>query len=101
MEKRNPHYLLQDIKAAVAFRGAACFTATANEGYRAMGLSTAEALATIAALSGANFYKSMTTHADHTQWQDVYHLPSKGGKIAYITVTLKASAVVISFKEKT
>jgi motility quorum-sensing regulator/GCU-specific mRNA interferase toxin len=101
METRKPHYLLQDIKATVALRGAGCFTATANEGYRALGISTAEALAMIAALSGANFYKSMTTHADHTQWQDVYHMPCKGGKTAYIKVTLKAGAVVISFKEKT
>jgi motility quorum-sensing regulator/GCU-specific mRNA interferase toxin len=100
MEKRKPHYLLQDIKSAVAHRGACCFTATANEGYRALGLSTAEALAMIAALTSVNFYKSMTTHADHTQWQDVYHMPCKGGKTAYIKVTLKAGTVVISFKER-
>jgi motility quorum-sensing regulator/GCU-specific mRNA interferase toxin len=27
----------------------------------------------IMALTSANFYKSMTTHADHRIWQDVYH----------------------------
>jgi hypothetical protein len=30
-------------------------------------------LAVIAALERSDFYKSMTTHADHRVWQDVYH----------------------------
>ena len=29
-------------------------------------------LAVVGALAPSDFYKSMTTHADHTVWQDVY-----------------------------
>jgi motility quorum-sensing regulator / GCU-specific mRNA interferase toxin len=29
-------------------------------------------LAVVLAMSPADFYKSMTTHADHRVWQDVY-----------------------------
>ncbi|QEA11812.1 MULTISPECIES: type II toxin-antitoxin system MqsR family toxin [Comamonas] len=46
------------------------------------------------------FYKSMTTHADHTLWQDVYHAPCPNGCMAYIKVTFRADgAVVLQFKE--
>jgi motility quorum-sensing regulator/GCU-specific mRNA interferase toxin len=48
-----------------------------------------------------DFYKSMTTHADHTIWQDVYHATLKTGLVAYIKVTLRENGtVVIQFKEK-
>ncbi len=45
-------------------------------------------------------YKSMTTHADHRVWQDVYHAPCPNGKTAHIKVTLRDGTVVIQFKEK-
>ena len=45
-------------------------------------------------------YKSMTTHADHRVWQDVYHAHCPNGKTAYIKVTLRDGTVVIQFKEK-
>ncbi|GHU28114.1 hypothetical protein AGMMS50256_09500 [Betaproteobacteria bacterium] len=44
-------------------------------------------------------YKSMTTHADHKVWQDVYHAFCPNGKIACIKVTLQEGSVVIQFKE--
>ena len=100
MEKRKPHYLLQDIKAAVARVGTESFTQTAKIGAAKLGLSMAEALTAIASLSGADFYKSMTTHADHKVWQDVYHAVCPGNKTAYIKFTLRDGAVVIQFKEK-
>ncbi len=53
--------------------GAAAFTKTALDGGREMGLTTAEMLLVISSLSRRNFYKSMTTYADHRVWQDVYH----------------------------
>jgi motility quorum-sensing regulator/GCU-specific mRNA interferase toxin len=65
-----------------------------------MGLSEAQAVAVILSLSRPMFYKSMTTHADHTVWQDVYHAPTPTGKVAYVKLTLKNGAVVIQFKEK-
>jgi hypothetical protein len=37
-----------------------------------MGLSEEQALLVLASLARAMFYKSMTTHADSSVWQDVY-----------------------------
>lgn len=70
MEKRSPHYDLALIQAQVARLGAAAFTKTALDGGRNMGLTTAEMLAVMASLSRRNFYKSMTTYADHRVWQE-------------------------------
>lgn len=76
------------------------FTHTALVNSAAMGLTGNEAIGVILTLSQGMFYKSMTTFADHTLWQDVYHAPCPNGKIAYIKVTMRAGAVVIQFKEK-
>lgn len=100
MEKKKPHYDLAIIQSIVARDGMAVFTATARSGFMCMGLSVADALAVVASLSGAMLFKSMTTHADHKLWQDVYHAPCHNGKIAYIKLTMQNGAVVIQFKEK-
>ena len=80
--------------------GAAAFTKSALDGGRDMGLTTGEMLAVVAALTRRSFYKSMTTHADHRIWQDVYHAPTPVRKEAYIKITLRSAAPVIQFKEK-
>ena len=64
-----------------------------------MGLTSHEMLAVIAALTRRNFYKSMTTYADHRVWQDVYHASTPVRKIGYINITLRDTAPVIQFKE--
>jgi motility quorum-sensing regulator/GCU-specific mRNA interferase toxin len=99
-EKRRPTYILADIQAHVAAVGAAAFTKSALDDGRAMGLTVDEMMDVIASLEHGDFYKSMTTHADHRIWQDVYHAPTPVGDDAYIKFTLRAGAVVISFKEK-
>lgn len=99
-EKRRPHYALAAIQALVAERGVAAFTRSALDGGRAMGLTSAEMLDVVAALTMSNFYKSMTTHQDHRVWQDVYHAPTPVDVEAYIKITLREGALVISFKEK-
>lgn len=76
------------------------FTATALFNAAAMGLSEEQVLLVLASLTRAMFYKSMTTHADSSVWQDVYHVPTPNSKIAYIKLTLQQGAVVIQFKEK-
>lgn len=58
VEKRTPHYDLARVQADVARLGAAAFTKTALDGGRMMGLTTAEMLAVIAALSRRQFHKS-------------------------------------------
>ncbi|MDD2608225.1 MAG: type II toxin-antitoxin system MqsR family toxin [Giesbergeria sp.] len=100
MEKNSPHYPLQDIKADVAARGADAFTRTALHGMGEMGLSLNEAVNMVLGLNRRRLVKSMTTHADHRVWQDVYHAPCPNGKMAYIKVTLQAGSTVIQFKEK-
>jgi motility quorum-sensing regulator / GCU-specific mRNA interferase toxin len=82
----------------VARLGAAAFTKTALDGGRSMGLTTAEMLAVIASLSLGDFYKSMTTHADHRVWQDVYHADTPVQMEAYIKITQRDNAPVIQFK---
>jgi motility quorum-sensing regulator/GCU-specific mRNA interferase toxin len=60
MEKRTPHCKLAVVKAMVALAGAA-----------ALGFGFKEIVGVVAALTPKDFYKSMTTHADHRVWQDV------------------------------
>jgi motility quorum-sensing regulator / GCU-specific mRNA interferase toxin len=100
MEKRTPRHDLARVQADVARLGAASFTKAALDGGRSMGLTTAEMLAVIASLSRRDFYKSMTTYADHRVWQDVYHAATPVRKDAYIKITLRDAAPVIQFKEK-
>ena len=100
MEKRTPHYDLARVQADVARLGAASFTKTALDGGRMMGLTTTEMLTVIASLSRRQFYKSMTTYADHRIWQDVYHAATPVRKDAYIKIALRDAAPVIQFKEK-
>lgn len=100
VEKRRPHYELKSVQEEVARLGVAAFTKAALDGGRGMGLTTTEMLEVIAALSHRDFYKSMTTLADHRIWQDVYHAPTPVRKEAYIKITLRDRRLVIQFKER-
>lgn len=55
-------------------------------------------LAVVAGLKPTDFYKSMTTHADHTIWQDVYR-PSTAMGDAYLKLTVIDDMLIVSFKE--
>jgi motility quorum-sensing regulator/GCU-specific mRNA interferase toxin len=50
-------------------------------------------------LTSANFYKSMTTHADHRIWQDVYHAKTISGAEVYLKLTVIDDVLIVSFKE--
>lgn len=52
----------------------------------------------IMTLTPANFYKSMTTHADHRIWQDVYHAKVADNE-AYLKLTVVDGVLIVSFKE--
>jgi motility quorum-sensing regulator/GCU-specific mRNA interferase toxin len=65
VEKRSPHYDLANIQTDVKQLGVAAFTKTALDGGRAMGLTSLEMLAVVAAPGRRDFFKSMTTYADH------------------------------------
>ena len=101
MEKKTPHYNLPLIQADVRRLGAVAFTKSALDGGRTMGLTLAQMQRVIATLERRSLYKSMSTHADHKVWQDVYHAQAYGLAI-YIKVTYCPSGgpPVIAFKEK-
>jgi motility quorum-sensing regulator / GCU-specific mRNA interferase toxin len=100
VEKRTPHYDLIAVQTSIRKLGVVVFTKAALDGGRAMGLTSGEMLKVVASLSRRDFYKSMTSYADHSVWHDVYHAATPVGRVAYIKVTFRASAVVIQFKEK-
>jgi motility quorum-sensing regulator/GCU-specific mRNA interferase toxin len=54
----------------------------------------------IAGLSPTNFYKFMTSYADHRVWQHVYHATTPNGLVAYIKITRRNGALVLQFKER-
>ena len=45
------------------------------------GLELSDMLAVVITLTPTDFYKSMTTHADHTVWQDVYRPSTRAGDV--------------------
>jgi motility quorum-sensing regulator / GCU-specific mRNA interferase toxin len=72
MEKRTPHCKLVVVKSLLA-AGKVRATFSALAGGATLGLGFEEIVGVVAALTPCDFYKSMTTHADHRVWQDVYH----------------------------
>ncbi|MHB1281667.1 MAG: type II toxin-antitoxin system MqsR family toxin [Acidithiobacillus sp.] len=73
-------------------------TQAARIGDDAMGLDYAGMLATVLAFTPADFHKSMTTHADHTVWQDVYRPNTPAGEV-YLKLTVVDDVLIVSFKE--
>jgi motility quorum-sensing regulator/GCU-specific mRNA interferase toxin len=55
-------------------------------------------LAVLLALKPADFYKSTTTYADHTIWQDVYRPKTRAGDV-YLKLTVIDDVLIVSFKE--
>ncbi len=100
MEKKRPHYPLAQVKEHIKEKGIGAFTLTALRNGFAMGLTQAEMIEVILTLSGGRFYKSMTSYHDTALWQDVYHAPTPGGRMAYIKITDPGTGhPVIQFKE--
>lgn len=98
MEKLVPHYSLADIQTQMTVVQAMNLTVSARSGIRAVGMAQADALMVVRSLTRKNFYKSMTTHADHRMWQDVYH--GTWNDIAlYIKFQRVEEFFVVSFKE--
>ena len=55
--------------------------------------------AVVMTLTSADFYKSMTTHADHRIWQDVYHARMSNRAEVYLKLTVIDDVLIVSFKE--
>ncbi|MCD0502720.1 type II toxin-antitoxin system MqsR family toxin [Bordetella petrii] len=97
MEKRSPHCRLSTVKALVA-AGKVRATYSAVSGAAQMGLGIPEMLGVVMALTSMDFHKSMTTHANHTVWQDVYRPSTRVGE-AYLKLTVIDDVLIVSFKE--
>jgi motility quorum-sensing regulator/GCU-specific mRNA interferase toxin len=101
MEKRIPH-----CKLTVALRLISeekyRITKSAIEGGAALELDADGIVEVVCALpERGKFYKSMTTHADHKVWQDVYHTTTPAGdKDVYLKLTVTDDVLIVSFKEK-
>ncbi len=98
MEKSTPQYLLADIHLQMATVQDMNLTVSARTGIRAVGMAQVDALAVVQELTRKDFYKSMTTHADHRVWQDVYH-GRYNGVALYIKFQRAGDYFVVSFKE--
>lgn len=106
MEKKRPHYALPEIKRLIADPACRLITRVALEGSAALGYDKQSLIDVVLTLQAREFYKSMTTHADHTLWQDVYHacrdVPEPGVKLdLYIKLqVVEGVGVVVSFKQR-
>ncbi len=99
MEKNRPHRKLSLVQALIN-SGQVRATASAFAGARELGINDLSGMcALIMTLTIADFYKSMTTHADHRIWQDVYHAKTISGDQVYIKLTVIDDVLIVSFKE--
>ncbi len=97
MEKRSPHYKLSHVKSLIE-AGKVRPTHTARTTAALLGFDFKGMIAVVASLTIKDFYKSMTTYADHRIWQDVYHPRTSAGSI-YLKLTVTEDVLIVSFKE--
>ena len=99
MEKRRPHCPLDRVKLLVQ-AGRVRATGSAFIGARALGIvDLAGMCEVVMALTLRDFYKAMTTHADHAIWQDVYRTRTELGDAVYLKLTVIDDVLIVSFKE--
>ncbi|WOO33235.1 type II toxin-antitoxin system MqsR family toxin [Diaphorobacter limosus] len=97
MERPSPHWKLSMVKAFVE-AGKVRATHSARLGATALGMEVSDMLAVVMTLTPADIYKSMTTHADHKVWQDVYRPSTPAGDV-YLKLTVIDDVLIVSFKE--
>jgi len=97
MEKNRPHYKLSVIKAMIE-AGKVRSTVSALAGGAALGFDFNGIVDVIILLNPPDFYKSMTTFADHRVWQDVYRPVTPVGEV-YLKLTVIDEVLIVSFKE--
>ena len=97
MESRTPHCKLAVVKTMLA-AGKVWTTVSALAGGAALGFGFEEIVGVVAALTPKDFYKSMTTNADHRVWQDVYRPKTPVGEV-YLKLTVLDDVLIVSFKE--
>ena len=97
-EKRTPHHSLDAFKAAAHRIG---ITTTALRDAAALGFGRAEIAAVLLTMEPSHFHKSMTSHRDEREWQDVYRVPRDDG-LLYVKFRDDAvlAFLLLSFKER-
>lgn len=99
MEKKTAHYSLTSVKELVN-KGCVLATRSALNGAAALGLNFSEMKEVIKNLETGDLHKSMTSHASHRIWQDVYHFPSEEVGDIYIKISVMRDVLIVSFKER-
>jgi motility quorum-sensing regulator/GCU-specific mRNA interferase toxin len=97
MEKRTPHCDLSRVKMLID-AGKVRAMHTARTTASLLGFDFQGMVAVVASLTMKDFYKSMTTHADHRIWQDVYRPQTSAGAV-YVKLTVIDDVLIVSFKE--
>ena len=97
MEKSTPHCKLLRVKTLIE-SGKVRATSSALIGGAGLGMSYEDIIEVVMALTPSDFYKSMTSHADHRVWQDVYRPSTPAGEV-YLKLTVVEDVLVVSFKE--
>ena len=102
MEKRKPTYDLEAIKVAIGSAERLSITSSALRDAVELGFDRSGIADVIQGIERRMFYKSMTTHADHRVWQDVYHVPLEAGPTLYVKfqANVVTEFTVMAFKEK-
>jgi motility quorum-sensing regulator/GCU-specific mRNA interferase toxin len=97
VEKRSPHCKLSVVHSLIA-TGKVRATVSALAGGAALGFDFEAIVSVVQSLRPRDFYKSMTTRADHRIWQDVYRPATTGGAV-YLKLTVIDDVLIVSFKE--
>jgi motility quorum-sensing regulator/GCU-specific mRNA interferase toxin len=99
MEKGSPHCKLSVVKSLIAADRVKA-TASAFNGARDLGINDLAGMcAVVMSLTSTDFFKSMTTHADHRIWQDVYRARTGSSAEVYLKLTVIDDVLIVSFKE--
>jgi motility quorum-sensing regulator / GCU-specific mRNA interferase toxin len=96
----KPTYDLTAIKAEFSSVEGLRMTVSARQGAFSIGLTLHGVVVLTQSITRRHFYKSMTSFADHTVWQDVYRVPFEE-IVVYVKFTIDVEGhIVISLKEK-
>lgn len=101
MEKLRSHFSLHEIIQLASTPESVVFTAVARKGAAELGMNVEDMFLVLTTLTMRDFYKSMTSFADHTSWQDVYR-PVFRGVPLYLKLTIipECNLLVVSFKRR-
>lgn len=100
MERRSRTYDLSGIKSAFQTPAMLRMTRTARRCIVELGLDLEDVVTIIQSLTPAMFYKSMTTYADHTIWQDVYHVQYEAIELYIKFMMDEEGHLIVSFKAR-